>query len=177
MGGFEQAGPAEAIEEFSLVGIISSELLPPRFNVHTVLDGALDFVESRPRIRADARDLLVHGFHHGFDKPGFLLDKGFALEHASMAGNERLEVQLHHPLQRGDLLDRETASEIRYRSVHQITGDQDFLFRQVGNSIANGVAASQEFQLDVAVSQVNVEVAIESDVWKLDLQIAKLRRY
>ena len=119
MGRFEQSGPAETSTLCSTALLISSNL---------VFGSAL------------TRDLLVHGFNHRFDKPGFLLDKSFALEHASMAGNKSLEVQFHHSLQRGDLLDGETASEIRHRRVHQITRDQDLLLRQVGNSISNGVA-------------------------------------
>src|SRR5215470_10926428 len=100
MHGFKQSRTAERIEEFPLVGIIPSELLPPRFEIQALLHGGLDLFESRPRISTDAPDLAIHCSNHRFYKLDLLLDKRFAFEHAPVAGNKRLEVQFHHLVQR-----------------------------------------------------------------------------
>ena len=69
--------------------------------------------------------------------------------------NNRIGIQLRQILQRLAPLGGIAVEYIGKRIVYEVAGNDDFLLREINDSVSWSVAAAQEFDLDFAVSEIN----------------------
>src|SRR5262249_32678697 len=101
-------------------------------------------------------------------------DVGFVVEDRAVAGNDRVGVELSQVLQCLRPLARIAVVGIWQRERHEIACNYDFFFGKIDNGVAARVAASQEFDLNFAIAEVDSEVVIEGQRCALELDLLQL---